>query len=57
MSQLSESTINQLADTLVSDVIDLGTGGLFADLLEIIYLANIWNFIELIFFVNLSLTG
>ena len=30
---------------LVSDVIDLGTGGLFLELLEIIYLANIWNLI------------
>ena len=30
---------------LVSDVIDLGTGGLFLKLLEIIYLANIWNLI------------
>ena len=30
---------------LVSDVIDLGTGGLFAELLEKIYLANIWNLI------------
>ena len=30
---------------LVSDVIDLGTGGLFAEFLEKIYLANIWNLI------------
>ena len=30
---------------LVSDVIDLGTGGLFAKFLEKIYLANIWNLI------------
>ena len=30
---------------LVSDVIDLGTGGLFAELLEKIYLVNIWNLI------------
>ena len=30
---------------LVSDVIDLGTGGLFLELLEMIYLANIWNLI------------
>jgi Fe-S oxidoreductase len=30
---------------LVSDVIDLGTGGLFAKFLEKIYLVNIWNLI------------
>ena len=30
---------------LVSDVIDLGTGGLFAKFLEKIYLANIWNLV------------
>ena len=30
---------------LVSDVIDLGTGGLFAKFLEEIHLANIWNLI------------
>ncbi|OIR22909.1 MAG: hypothetical protein BET99_03305 [Marine Group III euryarchaeote CG-Epi2] len=30
---------------LVSDVIDLGTGGLFAKFLEKIYLANVWNLV------------
>ena len=30
---------------LVSDVIDLGTGGLFAEFLGMIYLENIWNLI------------
>ena len=30
---------------LVSDVIDLGTGGLFAKFLEKIYLVNIWNLV------------
>ena len=30
---------------LVSDVIDLGTGGLFAEILGMIFLENIWNLI------------
>ena len=30
---------------LVSDVIDLGTGGLLAEILDKIYLANIWNLV------------
>ena len=30
---------------LVSDVIDLGTGGLFAEFLGMIYLENIWNLV------------
>ena len=30
---------------LVSDVIDLGTGGLFAEFLGMIFLENIWNLI------------
>ena len=30
---------------LVSDVIDLGTGGLFAEFLGLIFLENIWNLI------------
>ena len=28
---------------LISDVLDLGTGGLFSNFLDKIYLANIWN--------------
>ena len=40
---------------LVSDVIDLCTGGYFAKFLGLIYLANLWNLIVAVSYTHLTL--